>query len=106
MISKMWYEVKKMVFESFDMMVETTFRIKDILKEQGILAKHGNSKNNGQSNNNEDKGKNSCWNRNKKVVNDGVVDSSKSNDQFVPHLVSANHQGSKSRYKARPKEGR
>lgn len=47
------------------MMVETAFRIKDVLKEQGILAKHGNN-NNGQSNNNKDKGNNSHWNRNKK----------------------------------------
>lgn len=95
MIPKMWYEVKKIVFESFDMMVEKTFRIEDVLKEQGILAKHGNNNNNGQSNNNKDKGKHSYWNRNKQVVNDGVLDSSKYNDQGVLHLVSANQQGSK-----------
>ena len=60
MISKMWYEVKKMVFEFFDTMVETTFRIEDVLKEQGIFTKHGNNKNNSQNNNNpkKDKGKN------------------------------------------------
>ena len=90
MILEMWSEVKKMVFESFDMMVETTFRIEDVLKEQRILTKHGNNNNNGQSNNNKDKGKNSYQNINKQVVNDGVVNSSKSNDQGVPHLVSAN----------------
>ena len=38
MILETWYEVKKMVFKSFDTMVETTFRIEDVLKEQGILA--------------------------------------------------------------------
>ena len=84
-------------------MVETTFIIEDVLKEQGILAKHGNSNNNGQSNNNKNKGKNSYWNRNKQVVNGGVLDSSKYNDQGVLHLVSANQQGSKPRYQDRPK---
>ena len=73
-----------------------------ILKEQGILAKHGNNNNNGQSNNTKDKGKNSYWNRNK-VVNNGVVYSSKSNDQGVLHFVSANLQGNKPRYQDRPK---
>ncbi len=37
------------------------------------------------------------------MVNDGVVDSSKSNDQGVLHLVSANQQESKPRYQDRPK---
>ena len=47
-----------MVFESFDMMIEITFRIEDVLKEQGILTKHGNKKNkNGQNKQNTKKDK-------------------------------------------------
>ena len=42
----MKYEFKKMAFESFDAMIETTFRIEDVLKEQGILKKFGNNNNN------------------------------------------------------------
>ena len=80
MIPKIRYEFKKMVFESFDMMVETIFRIEDVLKEQGIFAKHGNNNNNGQNNKNKDKWKNTYWNKYKKVVNDEVVDSSKLED--------------------------
>ncbi len=40
-------------------MVETAFRIEDVLKEQVILTKHGNNNKNGQNNNNpkKDKGK-------------------------------------------------
>ena len=69
MVPEMRYEVKKMVFKSFDTMVETAFRIEDFLKEQCILTKHGNNNNNGQNNNNEkDKRKSSYWNRNKEVV--------------------------------------
>ena len=70
------YEVRKMVFNSFDTMVEIACRIEDVLKEQGILAKQSNN-NNGQNNNNNNKDKkNSYWNKNKQVVNDRVVDSS------------------------------
>ena len=43
MVLEMKYEVKKMVFESFDAMIETAFRIEDVLKEQGILTKNGNN---------------------------------------------------------------
>ena len=83
MVPEMKYEVKKMVFESFDAMIETTFRIKDVLREQGILAKNGNNNNNGQNKkNNKDKGKNTYWNKNRQVVNDGVVDSSKPKIKF------------------------
>ena len=89
----MWYEVRKMVFYSFDTMVENACRIEDVWKEQEILTKHGNNNNNnsGQNKNNpnKDKGNNSHWNRKNHVVNDGVVDSSKPNDQVVFHLSSA-----------------
>ena len=82
MVPKMKYKVKKMVFESFDTMVETAFRIEDVVREQGKLTKHGNKNNNGQNKNkkNKDKGKNSYWNNNKQVVNDGVLNSSQTND--------------------------
>ena len=81
-----------MVFESFDTMVEAAFRIEDVLREQGILTKNGNNNNNSQNNNNnnKDKGKNTYWNKNKQVVNDGVVDSSKPKDQAILHLASVN----------------
>ena len=39
MVPEMKYEVKKMVFESFDTMIEAAFRIEDVLREQGILTK-------------------------------------------------------------------
>ena len=79
MLLEMKYEVKKMVSESFDTMVEAIFRIEDVLRKQGILTKkNGNNNNNGQNNNNnKDKKKNTYWNKNKQVVNDGVVDSCK-----------------------------
>ena len=72
MVPKMKFEVKKMVFKSFDAMIETTFRIEDVLKEKGILNKNGNNNNNFT-----DKGKNTYWNKNKQVVNDGVLGSLK-----------------------------
>ena len=114
----MWFEVRKMVLYSFDTMVETTCRTEDVLKGQGILTKYGrNNNNSGQNNNNpnKDKGKNSHWNRNKQVVNDGVVDSSKPNDQAILHLSSvvqamklnASHQQeNKPRYQGKPKKER
>ena len=83
MAPDMKYKVKKMFFDSFHTMVEVAFRIVDVLREQGILTKNGNK-------NNKDKGKNINWNKNKQVVNDGVVDSSKLKDQAVLHLASAN----------------
>ena len=46
MVLEMKYEVKKMVFESFDTMVKALFRIEDVLREQGILTKNGNNNNN------------------------------------------------------------
>ena len=97
-----------MVFESFDSMVETTFRIEDVLKEQGILTKHENNNNNGQNKKNhyKDKGKNSNWNRKKQVVDDRVVDPFKIDDQVVVHLASANQQENKPRYQDRPKRER
>ena len=106
MIPKMQYKVKKMVFQSFDSMVEITYRIEDVLKEQGILAKQGNNNNNGHNKNNKDKGKKSYWNRKKQVVNDGFVDSSKPIDQVVLLLISANQKGNKPRYQDRPKGGK
>ena len=39
MVLEMKYEVKKMVFESFDTMVEVAFRIEDVLREKDILRK-------------------------------------------------------------------
>ena len=81
MVPEMMYEVKKMVFESFDTMIEAAFRIEDVLRKQSILTKNGNNKNNGHNNNNnKDKGKNINQNKNKQVVNDGVVDSSNPKD--------------------------
>lgn len=107
MVPEMKYEVNKMVFESFDAMIEATFRIEDVLKEQGILTKNGNNKNNGQNNNNnKDKGKNTYWNKNKKVVNDRFLDSSKPKDQVFLHLASANQQSNRPRYQERPKGGK
>ena len=104
MVPKKKYEVKKMVFESFDTMVEAAFRIEDVLREQGILTKNGNNNNNGHNKNNKkDKGKNINWNKNKQVVNDGVVDSPNPKDQVVLHLASANQQSNKPRYQERPK---
>ena len=41
MVPEMKYEVTKMVFESFDTMIEATFRIEDVFKEKGILTKNG-----------------------------------------------------------------
>ena len=41
MVLEIKYKFKKMVFESFDTMVEATFRIEDFLREQGILKKNG-----------------------------------------------------------------
>ena len=85
-------------------MVEVTFRIEDVLREKGILTKNGNN-NNGQKNNNKkDKEKDTYWNKNKQVVNDGVMDSSKPKDQVVLHLASVNQQSNKPRYQERPKE--
>ena len=81
----MKYEVKKMVLESFDAMIETTFRIEDVLIKKGILTKNGNKKNKAK-----DKGKNTYWNKNKQVVNDGVVYSSKHKVQVVINLACAN----------------
>ena len=97
----MKYEVKKMVFESFDTMVEAPFTIEDILREQGILTKNGKNNNNDQNknNNNKDKWKNKYCNKNKQVFNDGVVDSSKPKNQDVIHLDSANQQSNKPSYK-------
>lgn len=105
MVPEMKYKVKKMVFESFDTMIEATFIIEDVLREKGILTKNGNNNNNGQNNknNNKDKGKNTYLNKKKQVVNDGVVDSSKRKDQVVLHLASANQQSNKPRYQERPK---
>ena len=104
MVPNMKYKVKKMVFESLDTMVEATFRIEDIFREQCILTKNGNNKDNGQNNNNnKDKGKNTYWNKNKQVVNDGVVDSPKYKYQVVLHLASANQQSNKPRYQESPK---
>ena len=39
MVPKMKYKVMKMVFESFDTMIEVAFRIEDVLREQVILTK-------------------------------------------------------------------
>ena len=105
MVFEIKYEVKKMVLESFDAMIETAFRIEDVLKEQGILTKNGNNNTHGQTNNNnnKDKRKNTYQKKNKQVVNDGVVDSSKPQDQVVLHLASANQQHNKPRYQERPK---
>lgn len=117
MVPELQYEVKKMVFDSFDTMVETACRIEDVLREHGILTKHGNNNNNSQNNNNsnKDKGKNQYWNKNKQVVNDGVMDSSQHKDQHVLHLSStvqatklntSTQQKSKPSFQGKPKSER
>lgn len=104
-----------MIFNSFDNMVKTACRIEDVLKEQGILTRHGNNNNNGQNNNNsnKDKGKNVHWNKNKQVVNDGVLDSPQPKDQGVLHwsstiqamkLNAPPQQESRPRYQEKPKK--
>lgn len=111
LVPEMRYEIKKIVFTSFDTMIDTACRIEDVLKEQGILTRHNNNTNNGQHNN-KDKGKNNNWNKNKQVVNDGVVDSSQSRDQSVLNLTKVvqamklnapPQQESKPRYQESPK---
>ena len=105
MVPEMKYEVKKMVFESFDTMVEAIFRIEYVLREQGIMTKNGKNNKNGQNknNNNKDKGKNTYSNKNKQVVNDGILESSKPKDEVVLYFSRANQQSNKPRYQERPK---
>lgn len=59
LVLEMRYEVRKMVFDSFDTMVDTACCIEDVLKEQGILTKQNNNNHSQNNNNNhKDKGKN------------------------------------------------
>ena len=80
-------EIGKWVFETFHNMVETTFRIEDVLKNQGII-KHNNNKSN---NNNGNKNRITYYKGNQHVVNDGVVDAPKSNDQAIYKLLDSVH---------------
>ena len=71
-------------------MVETNFCIEDILKNQGIIKNNVNGNKNNNKNGN--KNKNASWNKgNQHVVNDGVVDTSKSSDQAIFRLSDGVH---------------
>ena len=69
MVLELRNEIEKWVFETFHNMVEKTFCIEDVLKNQGII-KHNSKKSN---NNNGNKNRNTSYKGNKHVVNDGVV---------------------------------
>ena len=113
LVPKLRYEVRKIPFNSFDTMVEVACHIEDVLKEQEILAKstnNNNSQNNNSNNGNKDK--KNYWNKNKQVVNDGVVDSSQPKNevlnisksvQAMKLQVSSKQQGSNPKYQGRSK---
>ena len=78
-------KIGKWVFDTFHTMVQTTFCIEDVLKNQGII-KHNSNKNN---NNNGNKNRSTSYKWNQHVVNDGIVDAPKSDDQVVYKLSNS-----------------
>ena len=68
-------------------MVEIAFHIEDFLKNQGII-KHNSNKNN---NNNGNKNRSNSYKGNQCVINDGIVDAPKSNDQAIYKLSISVH---------------
>ena len=87
LVPKLRNEIGKWVFETFHNMVETTFRIENVLKNQGII-KHNSKKSN---NNNGNKNRSTYYKGNQHVVNDGVVDAPNSNDRVVYKLSDSVH---------------
>ena len=72
LVPKLYFDLRKKLFTSFNDMVESAYRIEDVAIKKGDIIINKDKSNNG---NGKDKGK--PWNKNKYVVNDGVVDTPK-----------------------------
>ena len=68
LIPELHYDLRKQIYLTFNDMVESAFRIEDVAIKKGEIT-ISKDKSNGNW-----KDKNKSWNKNKYVVNDGVVD--------------------------------
>ena len=72
---ELYFDLRKKLFTSFNDMVESAYRIEDVAIKKGDIIINKDKNNNG---NGKDKGK--PWNKNKYLVNDGVVDTPKAKE--------------------------
>ena len=67
---ELYYDLRKKPFTSFDDMVESAYWIEDVSIRKGDIVLNWDTRNHGRD-------KNKPWNKNKYIVNDGVVDTPK-----------------------------
>ena len=75
LVLELYFDLRKQLFTSFNTMVESAYRIEDATIKKGDIVINKDKVNNG---NDKDKGK--PWNKNKYIVNDGVVDTPKTKE--------------------------
>lgn len=83
LVPKLFYDLRKKLFNFVNDMVESAYHIKDVAIKKGdiVLSKDKGGNGNG-------KDKNKPWNKNMYVVNDGVVDTLKAKEPMF-HLSNA-----------------
>lgn len=70
LIPELYYDLRKQLFTTFNDMVESAYRIEDVAIRKGDIVLNRDTRNHG-------KDRSKPWNKNKYVVNDGVVDTPK-----------------------------
>ena len=70
LVLELYYDLRKQLFTSFNDMVESAYRIEDVAIRKGDIVLNRDTRNHG-------KDKNKPWNKNKYILNDGVVDTPK-----------------------------
>ena len=81
LVLELYYYLRKQLFSSFNDMVERTYHIEDVSIRKEDIIINRDTRGNG-------KDKNKPWNKNKYVVNDGVVDVPKAKEPAF-HLSNA-----------------
>ena len=70
LVPKLYYDLRKQLFTTFNNMIDSAYWIEDVAIRKGDIVLNWDTRNHGK-----DRGK--PWNKNKYVVNDGVVDTPK-----------------------------
>jgi hypothetical protein len=83
LVLELYYDLRKQLFTSFNDMVESAYHIEDVAIKKGDIVINKDKNGNGHG-----KDKNKPWNKNKYIVNDGVVDVPKSKESTF-HLSNA-----------------
>ena len=101
LMPKLYYDLRKQLFTTFNDMVESAYQIEDVAIRKGDLVLNWDTRNHGK-----DRGK--PWNKKKNIVNDGVVDTPKLKElvfNLSNAIYAANQQeAAKSQSVSRPQQ--